>query len=287
MKKIIGLICAWGVEDWITPCLKQAEQFCDEIFLCVSSHSSDLDKFEDRTLEIAKNFKSVKIINNQQKNYHSNIKAEILNKMLSKSENFKVGNWIWILDADEFYLNQTYKKVKDIINDNHYEKIEFEAKFFIYDMISYIKSRHGRLYKIKPINLIPFKYFRFRPTQQWAPRFTQNLKTIKLDGENEMFHYSMLTNPEMRLKQWENEYNDDIQNNKLNWFKNIFLKLEKKDQLFWINENYKLNKIKNSIWLNNDFTGKVNGEMFDYNGKHPDPIEETNLKKITDFRKFY
>ena len=91
----------------------------------------------------------------------------------------------------------------------------------------------------------------------------------------------------MRLKQWENEYNDDIQNNKLNWFKNIFLKLEKKDQLFWINENYKLNKIKNSIWLNNDFTGKVNGEMFDYNGKHPDPIEETNLKKITDFRKFY
>ena len=27
MKKIIGLICAWSVEDWISPCLKQAEKF--------------------------------------------------------------------------------------------------------------------------------------------------------------------------------------------------------------------------------------------------------------------
>ena len=110
--------------------------------------------------------------------------------MLSKSENFKVGNWIWILDADEFYLNQTYKKVKDIINDNHYEKIEFEAKFFIYDMISYIKSRHGRLYKIKPINLIPFKYFRFRPVVLRCVS-SENLKTIKLDQN---VSYSMLTN---------------------------------------------------------------------------------------------
>jgi len=211
MKKILGLICAWGVEDWISPCLKQAEKFCDEVFLCVSSHSRNLDIFKDKTLEIAKEFKSVNIIYNSKKNFHSNIKAEIFNKMLKQSKNYKIGNWIWILDADEFYFDETYKKIKDILYEDRYEKIEFEAKFFIYDMISYIKSRHGRLYKIKPINLLPFKYFRFRPTQQWSPRFSNNIKTYKLDGDHEMFHYSMLTNPDMRLKQWESEYNDDIQ----------------------------------------------------------------------------
>jgi hypothetical protein len=287
MKKILGLICAWGVEDWIVPCLKQAEKFCDEIFLCVSSHSKQLDNFEDNTLKIAKQFKKIKIIENIKKDFHSTVKAEILNKMLSQSDLYKVGNWIWILDADEFYFDKTFERIKEIINEGYYEKIEFEAKFFMHDMISYIKSSHGRIYKIKPLNIIPSKYFRFRPTQQWSPRFSKNLKTIKLKKDDEMFHYSMLTNPKMRLAQWETEYLNDKQNHKLKWFKNIFLKMDKKNQLFWIKKNYELNRIKNSVWLNNDFQGKINGEMFDYLGKHPETIEETNLKKITDFRKYY
>ena len=206
--------------------------------------------------------------------------------MHSQSDYYQVVTG-WILDADEFYFEKTYERIKKIIEEDYYEKIEFDAKFFMYDMVSYIKSSHGRLYKIKPLNIIPLKYFRFRPTQQWSPRFSKKLKTIKLKDQDEMFHYSMLTNPKMRLIQWETEYSNASQNHKLNWFKNIFLKFDKKDQLFWIKKNYELNGVNNSIWLNDDFHGKDNGEMYDYIDKHPEIIEETDLKKITDFRKHY
>jgi|TARA_B110000483_G_scaffold236784_1_gene310486 hypothetical protein len=286
MKKIIGLICAWGVEDWIGPCLEQAEEYCDEVFLCVSSHNKNLNKFQDDTLKIAKEFKKTKIIINNKKSNHAEVKAEILNSMLVKSKNYKIGNWLWIMDADEFYFIKTYKKIKSIIQKDYYEKIEFDAKFFIYNMKYYIKSNHGRLYKIKLLNLLPIKYFRFRPTQQWAPRFSKNIKTVVLKGKNEMFHYSMLTNPNMRYEQWKFEYRNSKQEYKLKWFKNIFLKFDIKKIHYWINQNYKQNNVKNSLWLNNDFKGKKNGELYFYNGLHPEFIEKKNLKKIKDFRKY-
>ncbi|MBN2373082.1 hypothetical protein JXL19_04780 [bacterium] len=279
--KIIGLLAAWGAEDWIRPALRQSVKYCDDVFVCVAAHSEELKAFEDNTLSIVETFPGIKTIScKKAKNTHASSKAKILNRMLEESRHFKPGNWIWILDVDEFYPEPSYKKILSLISGEDYDNIYVGNRFFLIDMQHYIKASHQRLFKIKPIHRLPF--FRFRPTQQWP--FLK--KPYKLPLEEGMFHYSLLTNPHMRRVQWENEYKKTRQTQKTKWLDLIYRNYDLGNEDYWIQKNYELTGIK-SPWFNNDFLPDHNGRLFSYTGKHPSFIEEAGLPEIGDFRKRY
>uniref|UniRef100_A0A6M3IXZ2 Glycosyltransferase 2-like domain-containing protein n=1 Tax=viral metagenome TaxID=1070528 RepID=A0A6M3IXZ2_9ZZZZ len=282
MPAIIGLLCVWGCEDWIEPALKQAVEYCDEVLVNVSSHTLTMDIYEDRTKDVVMDFKNITIVEIPFiQSHHASVKPFVLNKMMSYSKYFEIGNWIWILDVDEYFTEKTVDFVKGIIEEpTDFNQIWFEEKFFYINMQLYLEADHRRIYKIEEDNLDP--NFRFVPAQNWC---TKERRTLIVPRDIGMFHYGTLTNPYMRQDFWLSEYQHQSQMWKFDWHREIFMNYDLNNQEYWLNKNKELTGCY-SPWHDSDY-GTNDGKLFEYNGEHPKFIQETNLVNIKDFRTYY
>lgn len=284
MAKIIGLMCCWASEDFIVPALRQASEYCDEVLVNISAHSSNMLKFKDSTEDRVVNFlmthdkNNVKLVDMKKirMTNHSTSKAAIFNSMLGMSQYFEKGNWIWTLDVDEFYTKEAYEYIKSVIEDKDcpFNQILVGERFFYIDMKHYLKGNHNRLFKIEDKNQC------FIPTQQWSAKFKS---ILKLESEKYMFHYSMLMNPHAKVEFWKTEYPSSEQLNKIKWIDAIYKNYELSDEHFWLRLNEKLFGIY-SPWFSDSFTPREDGTLFVYDGQHPSVIEESSLTKVKDFR---
>jgi len=284
MTPLIGLVVVWGIEEWVEPLLQECLFYCDETLVTVASHSKNLNKFEDRTLEVVKNFATaypsrLEIVDFDGGNFHSISKATILNKMIKESKVVENGAYLWIRDGDEFYPTKSFLRLREMIDSGEFDKILVREKFFYINMQHYLKGDHFRLFKVIDSTSDSF----FQPTQFWMQ---PNKKLGILPREYGMFHYSMLQNPFMKMEFWKTEYPDRKQNTKTVWLDRIYRNYDLNDQDKWIKENYKLFSVK-SPWFSDSFRADKNGHLFRYDGKHPEMIERTNLTNIKDFRKHY
>lgn len=304
MKKKIGLITLWANSFWVELALKQALTIVDELHVSVIPFSKALLKFEDDTLDKVKKFKkkeknifiytlddfkfgllnknifqSKYFMNN---GYHATTKCIVLNEMISNSKYFKKGNWIWILDSDEFYNNDLIYEINKIIEEDTFNTIEVRSKFYFLNMLNYIISSHLRLFKIETINTLPLNKLRFRPSQKWR---VIKQKKILTSQKNLMNHYSFLTSIKMREESWKNEFYNNPQKLKIDWLTQIYSKI----QLDNVEASIKTMKFlfnENNIFFKDNFIFN-NGGFFIDGEKHPDIIEKTDLKIIKDFRSIY
>lgn len=271
---IIGIITMWGCQDFAPLAIKQAIKYCDEIFVCVNAHSKNLLKFEDNTLEIAKSF-DINIVNFNSQATHLEIKSKILNLCLSKSKYFDIGNWVWILDSDEYYSTEHYTALKDLINSSifnqTFDQICVSEKYFYINMQHYLKAEHNRLFRINSLT------DKFYPMQRWPSKKCFKFNVL------DMFHYCMLINPYMKIEQWKTEYPNTNQQNKIDWITKIYKNYDLNNEEYWIKENEKLFGIKSPL-LNSSAISD-NGRLYKYEGSHPKLIEEKGFTKIEDFRK--
>lgn len=285
-KSLIGLMTAWNAEDFIEPCIKQAIEYCDEVIVCISPHSEAMKAFEDKTEEIALAYRNkvniLRLVTKiGDKSFHSSTKAGILNNMLTKSKLFEVGNWIFILDVDEFFPHATIENAKILIENDICDQIGFDELYFYINMQSCLLGNHNRLFKIKEKNMD--EKFRFFPTQFWNG--SEKLVNIPITHGG-MFHYGMLTNPWAKKVFWETEYPGGKQGTKTLWLDKIYRNYDLQNQEYWVEENRNLFGIR-SPWFADNFTPDENGILFRFEGKHPWAIEDTGLEKIEDFRKRY
>src|SRR5579872_640835 len=119
--KFIGLICAWGVEDWIKLAITQAINFCDEVIVSVGPHCNQVEKYEDKTFEICKSFENqIKLEPVIYTGNHNTTKAKTMSAMLKNSAFFNPGNWVILLDVDEFYHLSDMEKIKrELVNGSY------------------------------------------------------------------------------------------------------------------------------------------------------------------------
>jgi len=280
--KLIGVLTGWACEEWIEPAIKQAIKYCDEVFVCIGAHSDNLLKFEDRTAEIAYKYKDiVRFLKVNSRSHHAIIKAGILNFALKEAKYNDIGNWVWILDSDEFYDNFTYKFIKFCLTDIKNRNLDvscmsFDSKYFYINMYKYILSCHDRVFKITS------EKDYFRPTQSW----TAPGRRVRIRDKFNMFHYGMCTDHFVKEEQWKSEYPGTQQNHKVEWLNKIFKNYDLNDEDYWIQKNYELSGTKGPFIVN-EFSPDENGRLYTYNGKHPKFIEESGLTKIRDFREFY
>jgi len=284
--KVIGLICAWGCRDWIGLALRQAVEYCDEVIVNISSHSPALDKYDDGTYNIAKNFSGIKLFHtpvydSRWKSHHSIVKARLLNEMVEYAYNRADGNWIWTLDADEFYHRGFANFIREFIEnvDDEIDTIELECKMFYINAHYYLVGSHKRLFRIRQNNINSGIYF--VPTQRWA--FER--KSVLIKGKP-LHHYSMLLNPWMKRDFWKTEYPDRNQDKKVKWLDEIYKNFDLSDQDKWIRKNEQLFGIK-SPWFADSFKPDENGRLYEMGGRHPEIIENSWVVGIKDFRKFY
>ena len=280
--KIIGCIIAWASELWIGPAIKQALAHCDEVFVCIEPHSPLMGKFEDSTFERANRYrdrvKFVKLKRGMMFPNHSSAKAIILNMMMKSSEFFEVGNWIFILDVDEFYNEDCFHILKNQVLNEDIDVVEFQSKYFFIDTKHYLIGEHPRMFKItdKETN-------HFIPTQNWSK---SKIKVVTIPKEIGMYHYGMMTNPWAKLDFWRSEYPGKTQDNKVTWLDEIYRGYDLQDEGTWITKNEQLFGIR-SPWFADSYRPNEDGRLFTYDGRHPIYVEEAGLTDITDYRKIY
>jgi len=276
MSKIIGLLTAWGAERTATAVAEQALEYCDEVIAVVSSFVPELEQFKDDTYDILKEFKGINLLDYKTKETTiSQAVADVLNHMLNQSSLYSAGNWVWILDADEFYADSAPKMIRATIESGWHNQITVESRFFMINTRHYLDETGNRLFRIDAGD------YGFMPTNKWSgsPR---NIYT--LPREHGMFHYGMLVSAEMYRVKWGVEYKGRRQDNKIRWLDKIYYKYDLKDEERWLRKNLEVSGIR-SPWFNKGFTPNVDGKLFHYLGKHPKFIEHTGLTKIEDFRK--
>lgn len=285
MTEIIGMLNAWCAKDFILPALEQAVEYCDEVMVCCAPHSKLMESFDDGTANIAKLFASqhekVTMIEVGPMSHHAIAKANILNTMIAKSKLAEPGNWIWVLDADEFYPARTYKYIRELTRENTpYDRIDFEEWYFYINMHWCLGGEHLRMFKIKNFTDI------FQPTQRWV--YANN--PFKCDRYSlPMFHYGMLTNPWAKMEFWSTEYPGKNQTNKIRWLDEIYRNYDLNNQEACVEANMKLCGIY-SPWFSDSFQPTMEGTLYQYDdlsfGPHPKFIN-SDLIYTEDYRAKY
>lgn len=276
--KIIGLLNAWYSERWIAAAIEQALQYCDEVIVAVGAHSKSLASLKDKTYEIASQYKDrITLLDSSMSRFHDRSKADTLNRMLAASKFHQKGNWIWILDVDEFYFDCTYQEILQTISSGLYNHIRVEEKFFFINMTRYLLCSHGRLFRIAQSDS------KFQPTQRWTGPLKKQY-VIKRDAEKRgMFHYSLLVDLEYRRRMWTTE-RSYAQPHLLRWLTEIYAPYDLNDEETWITKNQQLFGLR-SPYVGPLSKPNLDGKLFIYDGPHPPHIEATELTKIKDFRK--
>lgn len=276
MSKIIGLLTAWGAERWIRPAIEQALAYCDETVVVVSAFASELERFEDKTLDICKEYKDIRLMDYRtEKGTIAEAVADTLNHMLKSSSLYEPGSWAWILDVDEFYADTAHATIRAAIDSGRYNQITTESRFFYINMRHYLNETGNRLFRIDASDEC------FMPTNKWSVAKRQIYILPRADG---MFHYGMLASADMYRIKWQIEYKGKRQADKIRWLDEIYPHYDLNDEERWIEENRKLFGIR-SPWFNKGFTPNADGKLYKYTGKHPKLIEWTMLTEIKDFRR--
>jgi hypothetical protein len=287
MKKIIGLMTAWGTEEWIEAAMKQAVTYCDEVLCWVAPHTKEMDKYEDATYQIAKSFddgKNIRVFNDlpDSRLCHALVKADILNAMLDVSRNYEEGNWVWTLDVDEFYPSDTVVQIFRAIQDEKVERIQMVEKFFYINGKHYLVGDHFRLFKIQQCNLARKR--RFFPTQNWL--YPNNVVyTIPIYG---MFHYSMLLDPWAKIDFWKTQYTNEeakrrVLEKHLTWIHKIYPFYDLEDEHLWLKKNFELFGIY-SPWFNANIKPAEDGRLYVFNEQHPKFVRDLDILAIDDIR---
>jgi len=283
MSKLIGVITAWSAEPFIEPAIKQALDYCDEVIVSVSSHHPKLNKFEDNTMDICMKYKNdIHITDGNISNIqmHGYSKGQILKKMLDETNNNKSGNWLAILDADEFYYPEDISSVKDIIKEDKFKRIQMPEKTFVVNTKHHANWFRDRFKKIITDN-----------TSFWTNDmgYEKDDTPYILETDKGMHHYTFLMNPYFKKEFWTIEYGGANQGNqpkKWGWIDNIYLDMDLNDQIKSV-EKCKQLGYGNSVLGHFSFKCKEDGTLFTFEGKHPPHIEESGLTEIDDFRKIY
>ncbi len=275
--KTIGLFTAWACEDWIEYSIDQALQLVDELIISIGAFSPYFKGIEDRTFEKAQKYlknekvKFIPAICDPKKNVDGN-KCSTLNKMLEVSQNIEKNNVIWILDSDEFYSKESLEEIYNFLNSNEdFDVIYLRNRYFCINFNYYFEASNIRLFKIKTKNCY------FTPTQHFHPI---GKKEVELLETNPMFHYSFLTGEPLKMIYWlSSEFYD-----KITWYFKIYKKFDKLHEDFWMKKNEEITG-KYRFFLNDDSCIEKNGHgLFTFQGVHPEIIENSPLKKISDFR---
>jgi len=266
--KFIGLVTAWGCDRWISKAIEQALNICDEVIVSVGPHSNVMKQFEDNTLNICESYgDKIKMVPVVFKSFHGDTKAATMNRMLEYSSLFDIGNWIWLLDADEFYFPEDVKIIKETAKTEKYNFIYTNELFFYVNMKRYLKSMRGRVWRIENKNE------RFYPTNNWTGKRDKKIVV----GKKGMFHYSLLFNPYAKIKFWETEYNKR-QDKKVRWMKEIYMNYDFSNEDFWVSKNVDIVGEKTPL-LGGDIKPDENGRCYIYKGKHPPLIEQSDFVK--------
>ncbi len=277
--KIIGLFVAWAAEDWVDYSIRQSLEFVDELIISIGPFHTHLRNIEDNTFEIAKNY-----FNNKKTKFISSIclpentinqnRCITLNKMIEISDFIEEGNLIWLLDTDEFYSKEAINEIKSFIKKVcDFDEIQLITRMFCMNFNYYVKTFPTKIFKItnqKPRFISPIKLS------------YKSRKNYVLLRNNPIFNYSLLTGEQTIGIKWILEKNYK----RFLWLRKIYNKYDPENETYWMEKNEELSGKKRFFYPTLSVVENFGYGLMTYEGKHPEIIENSSIKKILDFRDF-
>jgi hypothetical protein len=216
---------------FIKPCLESVEKFAHEIIVvegCVEGFCDKRLSIDGTTAFLDSiNGDKIKVIRKKQGFYKS--------KMEMQNEALKIvsGNYVWLLDCDEFYLDEDIEKTFWMINEFNPQKIGFRIKNFFKGCRYIIDSleEYGPFY----YSNYAWRIFKFQKGLKFISHRPPTLNSVfdnvilypnvmKKRFGIEMFHFGYIYDEQVlsKISFYENKLSNHV--GMRNWFENFFKK---------------------------------------------------------------
>lgn len=283
--RIVGVMPVYEEADWIEYAVEGIIDFVDELIITEGYTGAPwhfwANRSSDGTLEILeklkKRYDKIKVLKSPWHLTKERGKAWSYNRMVRASMYNEPDNWIFVVDADEFYTNEQLGKIRATLEETDKDLISVHARMFVYNFRCFIPVLHARLIRIT-------KGMIFKPSQN--PHYKNGNSYSKRPEETDtvlendpMFHYSFVKPPIRMNKRLEMEVQGGRRSPAvLRWFEDVFMKWSEQDA----DDIYKKNK---TITGNSGILFAGPSERIQiYNGRHPEVLNEHPFRWTKDVR---
>lgn len=279
--RILVIMSAYNEVDFLVKNIQTLYPYVDSIAVSMTNHITG-ELSDDGTVEslIDFNDKDFKIKIRQRgnldeyfnRNIHYDImegaiKTELMN-MLEPED----GDWIWVIDADEFYSEFSLERLRSRYLLNHdalnYNKhcLMVSAMVFAYDTHHFYYSRHGRLFRYKKGSY--FKSVNHYTLANGEPIYGDKYGWDISPMYMVMYHMRYVRENLDRLRNRYVYRQDKAGRSKLVWFDEVFMKYPSNSELALQKNKY--------LFGADGFDGMLSGDLKYIN----DPLMPKILKEL-------
>jgi len=274
--KVHVIYNAYNEVDLVDRSLKTIYPYVDSIAIADVMHSDGKTVSDDGTHEKIMQFmkehkdgntklfyREPKELNSDYKRNQGIIKAQLMD-MCKPSE----GDWIWIVEADEFYHEDSLKQLKSRYILNH-QALKHDRRWISVTMLNFAYDLHhcffgwsGRFFRYKNGS-----GFEVCNKFMWGSEIIYNDKyRWELPPQYMVCYHLKYVKPIDRLRQRYQFPKNPAVVGKMEWFNNVYVRYLKDPEAA-----YRYNKEK----LGNDgFDTGMSGKLFEYGGIYPKYLED-------------
>ncbi len=250
--RILVVMSAYNEQDFIVKNISTLYNYVDKIAVSTTNYITG-ENSTDKTYALVSEFKHNKDPNNKILIRDSNlgdtalavydyiegyIKTELMNMMEPED-----GDWIWVVDADEFYSEHHLEMLRSRYILGHealnYDKhcIQVPAMVFAYNVNRFYWARHGRFFRYKKGSYFSSVNHFTWPNGEtvYSNKYNWDLSPMYMY----MFHCRYIRGTVKRLRDRYVYRQDEAGTRKLKWFDEVFMQYPK-DQEKALDANEKL-----------------------------------------------
>ena len=274
--RIHVLYNAYNEVDLVERSLNTIYPYVDSIAIADVMHSDGFTLSTDGTHEkitsfLARNkngktkllYRKPKKLNYGYKRNQGIIKTELMSLC-----NPKEGDWVWVVEADEFYHEDSLKQLRSRYILNH-QALQYNKRWIAVTMLNFAYDLHhcffgwsGRFFRYKAN-----ASFEICNKFMWGNEIVYNdMYRWDLPVQYMFCYHLKYVKPIDRLAQRYNFPNNSDLNSKKEWFNNVFKKWpENKEEAYTYNKN---------ILGNNGFDTGMSGKLFEYGDIYPKYLKD-------------
>jgi len=265
--RVLVVMSAYNEEDFLIPNIRHLYPYVDKIAVSTTNHITGNGCTDSTEIQLEKFKKEEDTENKIYIRTHSSnsntsipydvtegrVKTQLMNMMEPRS-----GDWIWIVDADEFYPKRQLEMIrsryilgrKDIQN-NRFHCLMVSAMVFAYGFNHFYFARHGRFFRYSRNSYFNrVNHFTWaNGTHIYGDEYGKDLPPAHLY----MMHMRYVRKDINRIRNRYIYRQDTAGQRKLDWFDNVFM-------IYPTNEKKALKYNKEHFGVDG-FDGKLSGDL--------------------------
>lgn len=278
--KILATMLTWNNLEFFKCALTQALDHCDEVIVIEGCHSKKFpQRSTDGTVEYLASIKhpKLKILDIDYKKEgmegqrYDRVQCKLWNIANESFKLWEPGNWLVRWDDDLFWLDEDFKKVKKILETIEQDRVNFSARYFIYNFrINFLKFTGIRFDRITPgCYYTPIAKLHYKDGKEYK----YSIPFPKIVS----FHYSCMKKPERMKARWRLSVERGTRRSLVAIAATRFKRWM---DIEWNNDN----DIIRQEDLLREFVSRRDEKVEFYDGKHPEVLDNHPWRYIKDVR---